>query len=104
MAFCLTRFARDLTTFRPGSSPMRLSAIALAASAVCALAALPAHAQTAPAPVAAAPTDVEQIVVTARKRLERLQDVPLAITAITSKTLEDASVTNILDVAKLTPA
>ena len=81
-----------------------------------AFAAVPANAQTAaaapdaaasaaarPATAAAAATSLESVTVTARKRTERLQDVPLAITAITAKTLEDAGVTNILDIAKLTP-
>ncbi len=103
MAHCLTRSPAPC---RPSSLPTRRSAVAAAAAVAGALAAAPALAQTsppAPTSVVAAPTDVQQIVVSARKRLERLQDVPLAITAITSKTLEDAGVTNILDVAKLTP-
>jgi iron complex outermembrane receptor protein len=43
------------------------------------------------------------IVVTARNREERLQDVPLSITAFSSETLADANVRNLRDVAYLTP-
>jgi len=52
---------------------------------------------------AAASDGVETIVVTARKKLERLQEVPLAITAITARTLEDAGVKNTQDIVSLTP-
>ena len=43
------------------------------------------------------------IVVTARKRAESLQDVPIAITALGSDTLQSARVESLQDVAKLTP-
>jgi iron complex outermembrane recepter protein len=45
----------------------------------------------------------EAIVVTARKRDESLQDVPIAITALGSDTLQSARVETLQDVAKLTP-
>ena len=67
----------------------------------------PALAQGTPAnaaPQAAEDTiDAGEIVVTARYREERLQDVPLAITSLSSKTLENANVRNLRDVAYLTP-
>lgn len=70
--------------------------------------ALPAHGQASDANAQAAapsapPTSLEQVVVTARRKSERLQDVPLAITAITSKQLEDSGAATLLDIAKLTP-
>ena len=43
------------------------------------------------------------IVVTARKVAENLQDVPLAITAYTDADIKSARITNLADVAKLTP-
>lgn len=49
----------------------------------------------------AAPTD--EIVVTARKTSEKLQDVPLAITAFTAADIKSARIERIADVAKLTP-
>lgn len=44
-----------------------------------------------------------EIVVTARKREESLQDVPLAITVFTAVQIENAGIDNIEDVARLTP-
>ena len=61
-----------------------------------------AHAQTAPAPVATA-AEPGDIVVTARKTAERLQDVPVAITAFDAAEIKSARITNLADVAKLTP-
>ncbi len=65
----------------------------------------PAFAQQTPAPAAdqAAPGQGE-IVVTAQKRSERLQDVPIAITAIGNKDLDQAHVTGNADLARLVPS
>ncbi len=61
-----------------------------------------------PSPPAQAPrapvTDDEEIVVTATKRAENLQDVPIAITAITTKTLDDLQVNSFDDYARLVPS
>ena len=46
---------------------------------------------------------LEEIVVTARKRAESLQDTPVAITAFESVDLQNAAFENILDVAKAAP-
>lgn len=43
------------------------------------------------------------IIVTARKRDETLESVPVAISAFTEKTIEDAGIEEIADVAQLTP-
>lgn len=48
-------------------------------------------------------TEVADIVVTARKTAERLQDVPVAITAFDAAEIRSARITNLADVAKLTP-
>jgi outer membrane receptor protein involved in Fe transport len=56
--------------------------------------------------VAASPAShaqLEEVVVTARKTTENLQDVPASITAIGSTQLERESVSDIKDVARLTP-
>jgi len=59
-----------------------------------------AVAQTA----AASPTQgLQTITVVARKHTENLQKVPLTITAITGKTLKQAHVENLHDIAELTP-
>ncbi len=46
---------------------------------------------------------LEEIVVTARKVEERLQDVPLAITAFSAADIQSAGIENLNDVANLTP-
>ena len=44
-----------------------------------------------------------KMVVTAQKREENIQDVPVSITAFSEKDLEDANITNMADVARFTP-
>jgi len=46
---------------------------------------------------------LEEIVVTAERRAESLQDTPIAVTAFTGDMVDQASITNIDDVALLTP-
>ena len=50
----------------------------------------------------AGPT-LEEIVVTARKREESLQDIPVAVTALTTKDIENRQMESINDVAKFAP-
>lgn len=70
-------------------------------ASVAALAAPPpAQAQTAPATSAAGDTD---IVVTAQRRSESLQDVPISITALSGKTLNDAGIQDTERLSTLTP-
>jgi len=45
---------------------------------------------------------IEEIVVTARKREENLQEIPLAVTAITSTMVEQMNLQNLDDIAKVT--
>jgi iron complex outermembrane recepter protein len=49
-------------------------------------------------------SDREDIIVTAQRRSENLQDVPVAITAFTTKTLDDLQVDQFDDYAKLVPS
>lgn len=77
-----------------------------ATTSFLALLASPATAQTdAPIPseAAAEPLDDTQIVVTARRREERAQDVPIALTAVSGDTLERAGAISITQIAQLTP-
>ncbi|TAL03752.1 MAG: TonB-dependent receptor [Rhodospirillaceae bacterium] len=67
------------------------------AAAVSLLVALPAIAE-------AAEGDVETIIVTAQRRAERLQDVPITVTNISNEQLTSAGTQNLSDIAKLTPA
>lgn len=89
--------------------PKRLFAPALVASAALALPALPALAQDAdPAADPAAepappPGGLEEIVVTAQRREEKLQEVPISITALTETDLELAGVRDLADIGFLVP-
>ena len=47
--------------------------------------------------------DLEEIVVTARKREESLQEIPLTVTAFDSAAIERNRIQDIIDVAKYTP-
>ena len=51
-----------------------------------------------------AQTALEEIVVTARKREESIQDIPVAVTAFTSEELAKRGITQLEDVAMYTPA
>jgi iron complex outermembrane receptor protein len=53
-----------------------------------------------PLPAAA---QVEEIVVTAQKREQRLQDVPVTVTALTGETLKRSGITDLTDIADVTP-
>ena len=46
---------------------------------------------------------LEEVIVTARKREESLQDIPVAVTAFTAADIEAAGLRNVEDVAMLTP-
>ena len=48
-------------------------------------------------------TGLEEVVVTARKRAERLQDTPVAISALTSSMLESAAVRDLSDASRFVP-
>lgn len=70
--------------------------------------AMPAFAQEADAAADAsadtASSGIEDIVVTARKRAESVQDVPVAITAMSGDQMVDRSVKDITDIAASTPS
>lgn len=66
-------------------------------AASTALALLPAMAS------AAESSGLEEIVVTARKVEENIQRVPISITAVTSKMIDDMSITNITQIDRLAP-
>jgi iron complex outermembrane recepter protein len=62
-----------------------------------------AAAQTAEPAAAEASSDIEGVVVTARRREELLQDVPLAITAFSGADLERNAITNLDDLPRVSP-
>ena len=66
--------------------------------------ALPLHAQeAAPAATAASEDDGNEIVVTARRRAENIQDVPIAVTALNGEALESGGVLELTEVAESVP-
>lgn len=82
--------------------------LAVAAALICAMPGS-AFGQTAPAAKVAPPadgggTDLSELVVTARKRSETLLEVPLAITAMSSASMEKKGVDSLLGVANFTPS
>ena len=84
------------------SRNFRLAILALATSAL-----VPLSAQAQDAPAAdkqAGSATIEEIVVTARRRDERLIDAPVAITAVSGQRLESYAVTNFTDIATLVPS
>ena len=94
---------RDCTSLiRRSSSALLGSTMLLNSGALFAQSApLPAPpAQATPAPA----DDKDVIVVTAQRRAENLQDVPIAITAITTKTLDELQVVKFEDCARLVPS
>ena len=87
--------------------PLRALGLAASASALALALAGPAIAQNEPAPSAAPASDEEvapDIVVTAQFRSQRLQDTPLAITAVNAEMMEQRSQTNLSDVVKQAPS
>src|SRR3982074_1632598 len=53
---------------------------------------------------ASADTTLAEVIVTARKRVENLQDVPLSIDVYTAKDLQNLSISQFEDYATLTPS
>ncbi|MEP0391840.1 MAG: TonB-dependent receptor [Erythrobacter sp.] len=82
---------------------MQTTIRALTTTSLAAAILLPAVPALAQDEEASAESDNNQIIVTARKVEESIQDVPGAITAFSSQDLEDRSVTELEDIALLTP-
>ena len=47
---------------------------------------------------------LEEIIVTAQKRQQNLQEVPIAVTAFTGKMLQDSGIKDIRELAAITPS
>ena len=86
---------------------MRQSLLLLMAGASVAALASTAHAQNAPAAPAAAPAADEamlgEIVVTARRRTESLQEVPQTVNAVTSEALQKLNIRQFQDIQAVVP-
>ncbi len=77
-------------------------ALSSAVVAACTLSAIPAH-QLAAAEPSPQATALEEIVVTARRRAESLQDTPIAVSAFSGRDLEQKSLNNLMDIAGFAP-
>ena len=98
-----------MKTHRTSRPPQRAALSALAAAVASALAG-PVLAQTqpaAPTPAAAASApasgQLQEIVVTATRRQQRLQDTPIAITVLDAKSLAESGAADLADVARIAP-
>jgi len=78
---------------------MKLKFTALAATALCSTVALPAFAQEAQSDEGG----IAEIVVTAQKRAENVQDVPIAISAFTAEALSERAVTSVASLSNISP-
>jgi iron complex outermembrane receptor protein len=87
------------------TSSIARTGLVLGASILALCAGSPAFAQTAAKPAdAAASDDKAEIVVTAQFREQKLQDVPIAITAVDAKLIEARSAQNLADVTNAAPS
>jgi outer membrane receptor protein involved in Fe transport len=90
---------RKATAVPPASRSKLALAIAAALSSSAGI-----HVAPALALDASADTVLEEVVVTARKRTENLQDVPMSIDVFTSKDLQNLSISQFEDYAEMTPS
>jgi iron complex outermembrane receptor protein len=88
------------STIRHAGARALLASTSLAAMA-CALSPEASHAQQTAA--AAPPTQLEEIVVTAQRREENLQKVPISITSVSGKTLADTGYESVTDLQYVVP-
>ena len=90
-------------TFIGNRARLLAGAIAIANFGLAGHASAQASPQAAAQDAATDDTKLEQIVVTAQKREQNLQDVPIAVTALSQATLQANRVTNINDLSGLAP-
>ena len=93
---------RKLQRVRARNARRVLRAMPLAAAILAALPA--AHAQTAATASEQAADTLSEVIVSAEKRSENLQSVPLSITAINSQALDDLHINNFDDYLKFLPS
>lgn len=78
---------------------LRLTVLSLSMAAICS----PAWAQQAE-PLVATEPEIEIIIVTARKRAETLQDIPLAVTAVNQAAIERNAISTLADIQAQVPS
>lgn len=84
---------------------MRMKALLAASTCVCALAAGHSYAQdqAGGANSQTEASTIDDVVVTARRRSENVQDVPISITAYSAEALDDRGVSDLKDMTNFTP-
>ena len=82
---------------------MKRKYLSLAIGCVLVAPALPAFSQEAPSEQGIKATQLEKVVVTARKREETLQDVPVAVTAFTPEVLDTLNIRDLGDLGAQVP-
>ncbi|MBN8225323.1 MAG: TonB-dependent receptor [Xanthomonadales bacterium] len=82
---------------------MKRKNLSLAIGCVLVATAMPAWSQEAPSGSGAKATELETVTVTARKREETLQDVPVAVTAFTPQTLDKLNIRDLGDLGAQVP-
>lgn len=85
------------------SNCLRLGTAGLAVAGCLAAGSVAADVEHPSAEGGAAVTEIDEILVTARKRTERLQDIPDSITAFTANAIQSANISTIKDVAARVP-
>ncbi len=101
-----THRARSVAASAQNSLPTLASRSKLAVAIAATLSSAPAW-RIPPALAADASADtstLEEVIVTARKRAENLQDVPISIDVFTSKDLQNLAISQFEDYAALTPS
>lgn len=88
-----------------GSGHARMFRVLLlsASAATLVAAALPAHAADAAAAATGGGNTLEEVIVSARKRDENIQNIPVAVTAISAKQLDHYSLRSIEEISANTP-
>src|SRR5260370_38523093 len=101
----MTRSRRRRLTLELARKRQRVTRTAIpVASTLLAAAVQAAFAQQAPASAAPAGTrGLEEIIVTAQKRVENLQDVPISVQVLDTAKLEQLNIVNIDDYVKFAP-
>ena len=93
---------RRIDWLKSSASAVCLLTAAMAGQAAAQSAASPAPANPSPG-ASSGPASIDEIVVTAQKRTQSLQDVPIVVTTISRQLLQDTGIKDIKDLALLTP-
>src|SRR5438874_539711 len=89
---------------KKGRKIMEVKYVLFGASVLAMMASPSAFAQSSQSGAEPGTSDQQEIIVTAQRREERLQDVPITIQNISGQQLRDANVQQLTDISKITPA